>query len=157
MTQSSTFYILVSPHQNTWEKCDLISINVWYFPFIFQLSLKKPEPVQCQNYSLQFPYHTICKKININFFYCRMMQMYRKIHKFSELLSYFCMRSWQFSNKNTVNLWHKMNSADRHIFPMSMSDVHWLNYMRTYMQGVRRYLIKDSDSSLEEARKKSRR
>lgn len=85
------------------------------------------------------------------------MQMYRKIHKFTELLSYFCMRSWKFTNKNTVNLWHKMNSIDRQIFPVSMSNVHWLIYMRTYIKGVRRYLLKDPDSTLEEARKKHRR
>lgn len=86
-----------------------------------------------------------------------MLQMYKKIHKFSDLLTNFCMRGWQFSNKNTVGLWHKMNAADREIFPMSMSNVHWLSYMRTYIHGIRKYLLKDSDNTIEEARKKHRR
>lgn len=86
-----------------------------------------------------------------------MLKMYGKIHKFSELLTKFCLQGWQFSNKNTVGLWHKMNSADREIFPMSMSNVHWLTYMRTYIYGIRRYLLKDPDNTLEEAKKKYNR
>lgn len=86
-----------------------------------------------------------------------MLKMYTKIHKFSELLTEFSTRGWQFSNKNTMGIWHKMNSADREIFPMSMSSVHWLTYIRTYIRGIRKYLLKDPDSTIEEARKKYNR
>ncbi|XP_074029506.1 fatty acyl-CoA reductase wat [Leptinotarsa decemlineata] len=85
----------------------------------------------------------------------RMMQLYKTIHKFADTLSYFATRSWKFSNKNTCNLWHKMNRRDRELFPLSMTTVHWLIYFRRYIKGIRLYLLKESDETLEAARRKS--
>lgn len=86
-----------------------------------------------------------------------MLRMYGKIHKFSQILRYFSTNTWQFTNKNTVNLWQNMSSMDKEIFPMNISDVHWLNYMRTYIQGIRIYLMKDPEITLNEAKKRNNR
>ncbi|XP_018572371.1 fatty acyl-CoA reductase wat-like [Anoplophora glabripennis] len=87
----------------------------------------------------------------------RILQLYKKIHKFTEILVYFCFRSWKFSNKNTVNMWSKMNRADRELFPFSMTTVHWLLYFRRYIKGMRLYLLKDPDSTLDVAKKRDKR
>ncbi|KAJ8916502.1 hypothetical protein NQ315_000144 [Exocentrus adspersus] len=87
----------------------------------------------------------------------RMLQLYKKVHNFTDILTYFCMNSWTFSNKNTVNLWSKMNLTDRELFPVSMTTVHWTLYFRRYIKGMRLYLLKEPDSTLEKARKRYKR
>ncbi|CAG9772735.1 unnamed protein product [Ceutorhynchus assimilis] len=87
----------------------------------------------------------------------RMLGLYKKIHTFTEVLQWFSTREWQFSNKNTQNLWRKMNKTDQELFPMSITTVSWLIFYRNYVKGVRKYLLKESDSSLVDSRAKTRR
>ncbi|CAG9794548.1 unnamed protein product [Diatraea saccharalis] len=87
----------------------------------------------------------------------KMLKVYRKIHKFSSVLSYFCTREIIFCNKRTRELWHDTSEADREIFPFSMADVDWNEYFDHYLAGIRRYLFKESDATLPQARIKWKR
>ncbi|XP_072382157.1 fatty acyl-CoA reductase wat-like [Diabrotica undecimpunctata] len=86
----------------------------------------------------------------------RMLGMYRKIHKFTVILSYFSTRSWRFSNNNIRNLWKKLDERDKELFQFSMTTVHWLQFFRTYLRGVRRYLLHEPDNTIEDAKKRQR-
>ncbi|KAH9637607.1 hypothetical protein HF086_014771 [Spodoptera exigua] len=43
----------------------------------------------------------------------KMLKVYRKIHKFSSVLSYFCTREIKFCNSRTRELWEKTSEADK--------------------------------------------
>ncbi|CAH0699503.1 unnamed protein product [Spodoptera exigua] len=87
----------------------------------------------------------------------KMLKVYRKIHKFSSVLSYFCTREIKFCNSRTRELWEKTSEADKKIYPFSMSDLNWEEYFRDYLAGIRRYLFKESDDTLPQARIKWKR
>nr|CAH7729579.1 unnamed protein product [Callosobruchus chinensis] len=86
----------------------------------------------------------------------KMMKIYKKVHRLSDTISFFLTHTWKVSNDNTVKLWSKLNQRDKDLFPMSMTGVHWLTFFRNYIKGVRKYLLKDPDNTLQEARRKNR-
>ncbi|XP_046975946.1 fatty acyl-CoA reductase wat-like [Vanessa cardui] len=87
----------------------------------------------------------------------KMLKVYSKIHKFSSVLRYFCTREITFCNRRTRELWEKTSDLDKQIFPFSMSDVDWNDYFEDYLAGIRRYLFKDSDDTIPQARIKWKR
>lgn len=87
----------------------------------------------------------------------KLLNLYKKVHKFSEILGYFSTKDWQFSNKNTQALWGKLNRTDQHLFPFSMTTVSWLGFFRIYIKGLRKYLLKEAESNLEASRARNRK
>ncbi|KAL4711336.1 hypothetical protein ACJJTC_019177 [Scirpophaga incertulas] len=87
----------------------------------------------------------------------KMLKVYKKIHKFSSVISYFCTKEITFCNQRTQVLWKKTSEVDRKIFPFSMREVDWADYFGHYMAGVRRYLCKESDDTLPQAKIKWKR
>lgn len=71
------------------------------------------------------------------------MKGYQKINKFSNVISYFCLREWDFKNCNTQRLWKTMKKPDRDLFEFSMKNLSWDAYFYTYVRGARVYLLKD--------------
>nr|XP_023023256.1 fatty acyl-CoA reductase wat-like [Leptinotarsa decemlineata] len=84
----------------------------------------------------------------------RMMRLYKTTKKSSDAISYFATRSWKFSNDNIRNLWQKMNRTDQKLFPLSITTVHWLIYFRSYLRGIRLYLLREPEDTLEAARRR---
>uniref|UniRef100_A0A8D9FFJ1 Fatty acyl-CoA reductase n=2 Tax=Cacopsylla melanoneura TaxID=428564 RepID=A0A8D9FFJ1_9HEMI len=74
----------------------------------------------------------------------RMVNAYKKIHRFSEVLSYFSTRQWLFNDKNTSALWRKLNEQDQKYFNFDIGSLVWEDYFYTHMRGLRVYLVKDS-------------
>ncbi|EFA05103.1 fatty acyl-CoA reductase wat isoform X2 [Tribolium castaneum] len=87
----------------------------------------------------------------------RLVSMYSKIHKFSDVIAFFCTREWKFTNDNVENLWEKMNTADKELFPLSITTVPWITYFRGYFKGIRVHLLNDPMSTLDEARARKRK
>ncbi|KAJ8982244.1 hypothetical protein NQ317_013546 [Molorchus minor] len=87
----------------------------------------------------------------------RAVQMYKQMHNVTEILRNFTMTQWTFSNKNTVNLWSKLNETDKELFPLSMKRVQWLPYFKNYILGLRQHLLKDPESTVEIAIKRNHR
>lgn len=77
---------------------------------------------------------------------------YRKIHKFSHILSYFSMNEWKFDDSNTENLYRSLNKADKDIYGFNIPVIEWNSYFSTYMKGVRMYLLKDPVETIPEGR-----
>ncbi|RZC34343.1 fatty acyl-CoA reductase, partial [Asbolus verrucosus] len=86
----------------------------------------------------------------------RLISMYTKIHKFSDVIAFFCTREWKFTNHNVVSLWGKMNNTDRELFPLSITTVSWLTYFRNYFKGMRVHLLRDPLNTLDVARTRKR-
>lgn len=83
-----------------------------------------------------------------------MLKVYKKIHKFSEVLAYFGTRKWHFSNENVQNLFENLSKEDRDLFNFDMRKLNWEEYYKTYGLGVRQYLLHESMSTIEQARKR---
>lgn len=87
----------------------------------------------------------------------RMLKIYKKIHKFMDVLNYFTIKQWQFKNDAIIALVRKLSKEDREKFSCDIMEVDWNTYFRTYIQGIRVYLMKDSLDTLPEARAKWQR
>ncbi|KAJ8933768.1 hypothetical protein NQ314_013802 [Rhamnusium bicolor] len=68
---------------------------------------------------------------------------YQKINKFANVISYFCLREWEFKNGNTQDLWNRMKKHDKELFEFSMKNFNWDLYFYTYTRGARAYVLKD--------------
>ncbi|XP_066584284.1 fatty acyl-CoA reductase wat-like [Prorops nasuta] len=84
----------------------------------------------------------------------KMWKMYEKIHKMMNLVSHFCVNDWEFTNDNVNDLWRRLNTKDQQIFKFSMQNFSWNEYFKSYMQGMRSHLFKQTPDSLEESRKR---
>ncbi|XP_047542490.1 fatty acyl-CoA reductase wat-like [Vanessa atalanta] len=79
---------------------------------------------------------------------------YKKIEKFSAVIGYFALREWKFNNDNTQNLFKELCDADKHIFNFNMRTLNWETYFKSYVRGIRLYLLKDPLDTLAQSRKK---
>ncbi|CAK1546452.1 unnamed protein product [Leptosia nina] len=87
----------------------------------------------------------------------QMLKVYRKIHKFSSVICYFSTKEISFCNRRTRELWDKTAELDKQIFPFSMKQLDWEEYFDEYLAGIRRYLFKEADETLPQARIKWKR
>lgn len=74
-----------------------------------------------------------------------------------DVLNYFSIHEWKFSNDNIKELLNKMTEEDRENFACDITDIDWDQYFRTYIRGIRMYLIKDPLDTLPKARIKWQR
>ncbi|XP_015586786.1 fatty acyl-CoA reductase wat [Cephus cinctus] len=79
---------------------------------------------------------------------------YKKIHKFSGVISYFSTQQWKFENNAVLRLWDKLNPADRIKFDFNLESLDWNNYFYHHVRGLRVYLIKDPLDTLEKGKAK---
>ena len=86
-----------------------------------------------------------------------MLKIYKKIHKYLAVTTYFSKKKWDFSNVNTTTLWDKMSAEDQDIFFFSMKNFDWDDYMQKCVQGLRVYIFKDEPSNVSMARKRMSR
>ncbi|KAJ9594172.1 hypothetical protein L9F63_014428, partial [Diploptera punctata] len=86
-----------------------------------------------------------------------LVKIYKKINKFSDVISYFSTRDWKFTNDNVQLLWKKMDKGDRNLFDFNMDELDWEQYFHGYVRGVRIYLIKDELSTIPQAKIKYQR
>lgn len=86
-----------------------------------------------------------------------MLKVYKKIHKFMEVLNYFTTKEWLFTSNHINSLIAKLDSKDRNLFFCDMREVVWDTYFQNYMRGIRLYLIKDPLDTLPQARVKWQR
>ncbi|CAD7083468.1 unnamed protein product [Hermetia illucens] len=75
-------------------------------------------------------------------------QGYKKMAKILEMMSYFGLREWSFSNKNIAELDAKLNNKDRSDLEFNLTKVDWREYFSTYMSGIRKYFFKDHEERL---------
>ncbi|GAB1866560.1 Fatty acyl-CoA reductase [Camponotus japonicus] len=87
----------------------------------------------------------------------RLLKVYKKIHKFMDVLNYFSTQEWKFTNNRLHALMEKFTSKDRENFFCDIRNVDWNVYFETYISGIRVYLIKDPLDTLPQARVKWQR
>ncbi|XP_017860823.1 PREDICTED: putative fatty acyl-CoA reductase CG5065 [Drosophila arizonae] len=73
----------------------------------------------------------------------RLLNTYKKIHKFINVISHFSTRDWDFHIDNVQSLWSRMSSIDKTEFFFDMRQLDWDFYLQQYFRGIRKYLLKD--------------
>ena len=84
----------------------------------------------------------------------RMLKTYKKIHKFSKVTTYFSMNKWKFGYDNAKSLWDNLSREDQTLFPFSMRDFDWDDFMKKCVAGLRIHVFKDDPSTIPMARKR---
>lgn len=87
----------------------------------------------------------------------RILQVYKKIHKFCDIIGYFATNEWHFSNDNVQRLWQRLDEGDKRIFFFNMDDINWDEFLKDGIYGLRTYLMKDDPSTIPSALKRAQR
>ncbi|KAI4499659.1 hypothetical protein M0802_005229 [Mischocyttarus mexicanus] len=87
----------------------------------------------------------------------RFLRLYRKLHVMLDVLSYFSLNEWKFTNERWIEVTKKLTTEDQKLFYCDMKDLDWDIYFRTYFLGIRLFVLKDPIETLPQARKNWRR
>lgn len=82
------------------------------------------------------------------------MKIYKKIARFTNIIQYFTVRNWEFSNTSTKQLLHELDKEDTEMFYFDLKNLDWEDYFENYVKGIRTYLLKEPLKTLPEARKR---
>lgn len=81
-----------------------------------------------------------------------MVRVQNRISVGMEVLQYFTMRGWNFTNTNTINLINDLNEDDKKSFFIHNVEVDIDNYFIQVMLGARQYCMKEPLTNLDRAR-----
>lgn len=81
-----------------------------------------------------------------------MVRVQNRISVGMEVLQYFTMRGWNFTNTNTINLINDLNEDDKKCFFIHNVEVDIDNYFIQVMLGARQYCMKEPLTNLDRAR-----
>ena len=83
-----------------------------------------------------------------------LLNVYKKIQKFSNVIQYFSTHEWNFCDDNVQKLWQGLNSTDKGIFKFNIKNLDWNEYCYGNVRGIRMYLLKESPDTIEAARRR---
>ncbi len=92
--------------------------------------------------------------MDLNF---RLWNAYEKIHKFSEVISYFSTKQWKFVDSNTRELVGKLSPKDQEIFDFDLAKLNWKEYFYHHIRGLRVYLVHDKMDTVKEGIEKRKK
>lgn len=76
------------------------------------------------------------------------------MHKGMEIMRFFAVKEWHFRSENTKSVLATMSSVDHDLFNVDTTIYQNLpKYINILWRGSRRYLLKDSDSSITTAKR----
>jgi len=87
----------------------------------------------------------------------KMLQVYRKIHRFCDVIYYFTNGQWYFTNQNVQQLWNKLTPQDQQLFFFNMAELNWSEVISMSIFGIRTYLMKEDPNNIPEALKRTQR
>lgn len=67
-------------------------------------------------------------------------------------MQYYTTKEWTFKTDKFEALVSKLNKADAEIFDMDTSQLNYEEYIRTYIVGIRNYMLGESDATIPRAR-----
>lgn len=92
------------------------------------------------------------------FFPFRMLKIYNRFKLAAKTGEFFALHQWNFANDNLQALQQSMEySIDRDTFMVDISTLNWDTYIKNYMVGIRKYVLKDPMETIPSAQKKLQR
>ncbi|KAL1414456.1 hypothetical protein MTO96_000860 [Rhipicephalus appendiculatus] len=113
------------------------SVNLWCLHYLPALVVDLALQLHGQKPRFVRHYHKICKAINA--------------------LKYFLTHEWLFRSNNALRLLQELSPTDAQLFDFDVRRLEWRSYFKSYVLGIRKYLLKAEDSELPEARKRIKR
>jgi alcohol-forming fatty acyl-CoA reductase len=90
-------------------------------------------------------------------FFFRMLSIYKKIHRFCDVIAYFGNNKWRFTNQNVENLWNKLTARDQELFFFDAEKIDWKKFTSESLLGIRTYLLKDDPKTIPDALKRHKK
>jgi len=81
----------------------------------------------------------------------RMLKIYRRFKMAARTGEFFALHQWDFISKNIQELNKDITVSERNLFPVDITKVVWDTYVRDYVFGIRKYVIKDPPSTIPQA------
>ena len=66
-----------------------------------------------------------------------------------QILSFVTCYDFKFGTENTRKLYDQLNHVDKLLFNFDSSCVRWEPYMHDYVEGIRKYILGETDERLE--------
>jgi fatty acyl-CoA reductase len=86
-----------------------------------------------------------------------MVRLYEKLHRAVKALEWFTTREWKFGTNNVLMLIDQLKGVDKEAFHFDIRQLHWPTYWEDYVIGIRKYILKEENSSLPKARSNLKR
>uniref|UniRef100_A0A2S2PQ81 Fatty acyl-CoA reductase 1 n=1 Tax=Schizaphis graminum TaxID=13262 RepID=A0A2S2PQ81_SCHGA len=86
-----------------------------------------------------------------------LMEGYRKMHKFADVIYYFSLKPWTFNDNNTRYLIQKVSKLDQTLFRFDLTKLSWDEYFKKHVLGIRKYILKDPLETIPEGKKKNQK
>lgn len=67
-------------------------------------------------------------------------------------LNFYTIRQWRFISDNAIRLLSKLSGEDRRVFYFDVREIDWRAYIRNYVLGARKYILKEPDGTEPAAR-----
>jgi fatty acyl-CoA reductase len=77
----------------------------------------------------------------------RMLKATYRLHKIISSLAFFTSHQWFFSTDNVDAMIDEMNEDDLSLFKVDIAKLNWEIYFITYSEGIKRFLLKETDST----------
>jgi len=87
----------------------------------------------------------------------RNVDLYYKSIKYVEMMSKFSTKAWKFNDSNIRSLLSSLSHEDRELFCFDVTRLQWRDYLAEYIAGIRLFLLRESTSTLPDARKRYKR
>lgn len=88
----------------------------------------------------------------------QLLSIYRKLHAAMDALNHFSTTNYNFKSNNIKHLQaYLAHPEDRQTLYMDITKLNWDSFYETYVLGVRRFVLKESDETFEKSRRSFRR
>ncbi|XP_054280079.1 fatty acyl-CoA reductase wat-like isoform X2 [Macrosteles quadrilineatus] len=84
----------------------------------------------------------------------KLWSVYKKVHKFTKVITYFSKRQWLFHNDRMIRLWDSLDPQDKEIFNFDISALDWDDFLKNTITGLRCNFFKDKPDTLPAAKRK---
>lgn len=82
-----------------------------------------------------------------------MVRIQKQFSAMLEVLEYFVTREWIFHNDKIMTIHEKLSSEDKKMFRIYVKDIDKVEYIKNAILGTRQYCMKETLSSLPNARR----
>lgn len=81
-----------------------------------------------------------------------LVKVQKKISGGLSLLQYYTTKTWEFKNERFCQLNSKLNATDQETFDICQEQINWEQYIRTYIYGMRTFMLNETEDSLPKAK-----
>jgi alcohol-forming fatty acyl-CoA reductase len=81
-----------------------------------------------------------------------LVNVQKRVSQGLKVLQYYTTRDWVFKNENFLKLYADMNAVDKEKFFCDLTQVDTKEYLKSYILGIRHFLLKEDPKSLPKAR-----